>query len=541
MTVNVEEMISSNERNRLAVADEEDDDESHILEHVYTATLSAAKKEEYADPFSQKASEIKGLGGLTPTFKRNVTRQLNKTFDGTGGAKSKALEPIDVTAYNLFRVVFPPYNLDYLAKIVELNSAHAAAIKAKVANIVGLGFDFVESPTTKNIFNATEDQKKKAKLSRKINEGRQTMHDWIDSCNSEDTFTETLIKVWVDYESTGNGYIEVGRTATGAVAYIGHVQATTVRVRQDRDGFVQIVNEKAVFFRNFGDTKTVDPIGGDRRPNELIHLKKYTPTGNFYGVPDIIPALQAVAASEFIARYNLDYFENKAVPRYVIIIKGSRLSVTAQTEVAEFFETSLKGKNHRSLVVPLPPDEPDRKSEFSMQPVEAGKQEGSFENLKDASRDEIFMAHRVPLTKAGVATDAAGLAAAKDFDKTFKEQVCRPDQDILEKKLNRIIKEKTDVYLLALNELSLTDEETQAKIDDTNLKNKTLMPNEARVKRGQPGYADGDKPLELKPQQAAEATSQAGQTRTRDQARTANATDSKGAARNPKGDGRTTA
>lgn len=67
-----------------------------------------------------------------------------------------------------------------------------------------------------------------------------------------------------------------------------------------------------------------------------------------------------------------------------------------------------------------------------MEPIEAGTQESSFNVYRTSNRDEILMAHRTPINKIGTPS-GINLAAARDADKTFKEQVCRPSQDILEK------------------------------------------------------------------------------------------------------------
>ena len=150
------------------------------------------------------------------------------------------------------------------------------------------------------------------------------------------------------------------------------------------------------------------------------------------------------------------------------------------------------------------------------------------------------MAHRVPITKVGLA-EGASLAVARDADKTFKEQVCRPEQTIFENKLNKIMREVTDVFLIHLNELSLTDEDTQSKIDERAIRNQWTTPNEIRARQGKPGLPGGDKVVEQKPQQKAEANAQANGTRARDQNRAANSPDSSGEARQPKGEGRATA
>jgi len=331
--------------------------------------------------------------------------------------------------------------------------------------------------------------------------------------------------MWTDYETVGNGYLEIGRKTNGEIGYIGHIPATTIRVRKKRDGFVQVVSNKAVFFRNFGDTRTTDPIGNDSRPNEIVHFKKYTPTNSYYGVPDIIPALTAVVGNEFSARFNLDYFENKAVPRYVIVVKGGNLSPSSESNILEFFQASLKGKNHRTLYVPLPAEEEGKKVSFEMKPVEAGVQDSSFNNYRKGNLNDILMAHRVPISKVSI-SEGIPLAAARDADKTFKEQVCRPEQNIADKKIGKIIREVTDVFNFKLNELSLTDEDTQSKIDERYLRMQTILPNEVRARKGMPGIKGGDKVVDLKPQQAAEAKTQATGNRQRDQQRTGNSTDS---------------
>ncbi len=105
--------------------------------------------------------------------------------------------------------------------------------------------------------------------------------------------------------------------------------ATTVRVRRLRDGFVQIIGQKVVYFRNFA-AKNPNPMGTDPRPNEIIHLKEYSPLNTFYGIPDIIAAMPSLVGDQLASQYNIDYFENKAVPRYVITVKGAKLSADAE-------------------------------------------------------------------------------------------------------------------------------------------------------------------------------------------------------------------
>jgi PBSX family phage portal protein len=491
------------------------------------------------DPFKVEGEDLVKVSGLSPAFRRKMNRDLQKRFtgiDGTGTQQNLLAQAI--TGYAMFDLIEPPYNLEYLSQVYEISPYNYAAINAKVANIVGLGFDFIETRKTVEAMDGIDSDMQLERARRKLNRLRQDLHSWLEDCNEEETFKETLIKFYTDVEATGNGYLEIGRTTNGKIGYIGHIPAKTMRVRRLRDGFIQLLYGKAVFFRNFGDQDTPNPIaGGLERPNEIIHVKKYTPQNNYYGIPDIVAASNAMAGNEFAGKYNLDYFENKAVPRYIITVKGAKLSSESERKLLEFFQVGLRGKNHRSLYIPLPADSPDSKVEFKMDPVEAGTQDSSFNTYRKMNRDEILMAHRTPINKIGT-PEGINLAAARDADKTFKEQVCRPAQDILEKKINRIISEMTDALEIKFNELALTDEDAQSKIDERYLRMQVITPNEIRIRKGMVPLDSGDEVVVLKPQQQAEIRSQAANSRRRDQERENNAPDISGEARNPQGEGR---
>jgi len=406
-----------------------------------------------------------------------------------------------------------------------------------VAHIVGLGFDLVESHKAKRKMDKVSDKEQLDRMRLKLENYKTQIYEWLDGCNEDDTFVETMIKVMTDYETMGNGYLEIGRTVFGEIGYIGHIPATTIRIRKNRDGYVQLVSNKAVFFRNFGDVESENPIN-DGTPNEIIHFKKYSPTSGYYGVPDIIPAIPAIAGNKFAATFNLDYFENKAVPRYVIVIKGANLSPVAENSLIEFFE-GIKGKNHRTIYIPLPADRADNKVSFEMKPVEVGNQDSSFGDYRRSNISDILMANRVPISKVSI-SEGLGLAAARDADKAFSTQVVEPEQIIIEKKINKIFNEKTDALRFKLKEMSLFDEVAQAGIDQIYINAGAIVPNEIRARYGWSALPDGDKTVQQTAQEEADRKANFELKRDRDQQRAAQATDSIGEGRNTQGEGRTT-
>jgi PBSX family phage portal protein len=514
------------------------------------------------DPFTKSWESLKSYEGLEKNFKRRTERLIKAQYDyatannadpaseqyltsassrstGVDGSESKQINPGSVyrNGYGLFDVITPPYNMYELANYYDASFANHAAIDAKVANIVGLGYSFhVTDRTTLNL-EAREDSSAVEKARKRIERMKIELADWLESLNDDDSFTATMKKVLIDYESTGNGYLEIGRTALGQIGYVGHIPATTIRVRRLRDGYLQIIGNKVVYFRNFG-AKNPNPVTGDPRPNEIIHYKSYSPLNTFYGIPDILSAVSSLVGDSLAAQYNIDYFQNKAVPRYIITLKGAKLSADAEDKMFRFLQTGLKSQSHRTLYIPLPGDSDGNKVDFKMEPIENGIQDGSFKEYRKQNRDDILIAHQVPISKLG-GTDS-GLAAAMSQDRTFKEQVARPAQEHLEKMVNKIIKEKTDIIELKFNELTLTDEIAQSQILERYVRNKIMVPNEARELLDLPQRKDGDVPMELNPRQAADAAANTRQNRQRDADRTNNSSDSPAtiSGRNAQGEGR---
>lgn len=518
------------------------------------------------DPFSKQWDSLKTLTGLEKNFKRRSDRieKADYAIDttvgynnvdvnnplyqdsalavnrGINGAYSKEINPGRVyrNGYGIFDVITPPWNLYELANFYDTSFANHAAIDAKVENIVGLGYTFETTTRAKMALDSSDNPSAVEKGRKRLERAKYEMHDWLESLNDDDSFTNTLMKFYTDVQATGNGYLEIGRTVTGEIGYVGHIPATTIRVRRLRDGYIQIIGNKVVYFRNFG-AKNPNPVTNDPRPNEIIHYKEYSPLNTFYGVPDIISAVGSLQGDQLASQYNIDYFTNKGVPRYIVTLKGAKLSEEAEDKMFRFLQTSLKGQSHRTLYIPLPGDTDGNKVEFKMEPIESGTQEASFNEYRIRNRDDILIAHQVPLSKIG-GGDSAAIAAALAQDRTFKEQVARPAQKNVQKAINKIIKEKTDLLEFKLNELTLTDEMAQSQIIERYVKTQVMTPNEARIQLGLPEHPEADGFFTMTGRQASDARADLAGNRQRDTERANNQSDSPTtiSGRNAQGEGR---
>jgi PBSX family phage portal protein len=453
--------------------------------------MGFTSKVETFDPF-----DLVKIDSLSPKMKRKAVR-LQKKHEGEDGTKSKYVDPEVVSGYSLYDIVNPPYDLDTLAGLYDQSAIHYAAINARVMNTVGLGYEFQETLKAKRrIEKAQAGEEKLTRLRQQYQDLKEDLDETFESLNIEETLIETMVRVWQDVLTVGNGYLEIGRNNAGKIGYIGHVPATLVRVRRKRDGYVQIAKTnkiQAVFFRQFQDKETPDPINNDPKPNELIHFKIYSPNNTYYGIPSAVSAATAIIGDKFAKEYNIDYFENKAIPRYAIILKGAKLSNKSKQELINYFRNEVKGRNHGTLVIPLPASL-GSDTDIKFEKLEAGIQDSSFDKYRKSNRDEILVANRVPAPKVGV-YDNANLAVSRDADKSFKMQVIGPDQAIIEKKLNRIVGEFTDLMQIHLKKIDLVDEDIQSRINDRYLRTEVITPNEVRSQIGLPERYDGDEVL----------------------------------------------
>lgn len=457
------------------------------------------------------------VDALPTNLKRKVNR-ITKATKEQVGSKAKTIEV--PSAYDVMQIVAPPYDMDMLAKLYETNGAHNAAVTMKSVNICGLGYEWVESkevqmelekmlrdsanaakpPAAAADTGLPQPQPAPTPVSKKyldrldeLRAEKIALDEQLDSLNPDEEFNEIMTKIWTDVESLGNGFLEVGRNRKGEVKFIGHIAGQTMRVRAKRDGFVQFVSNQYTFFRNYGDQEALNPLQNDPRPNEVMQFKKYSPTSSFYGVPDIVAALTAALGDKFAREYNLDYFENKAVPRYVFLLKGAKLSPKSEEVLVNYFKNEIKGKHHGTLYIPIPAGF-GQQVEAEFKAIEVGVQEGSFAKFLQENRQEILMVHRVPPGKVGVYNNA-NLAISRDADKTFKEQVCRPEQRRVSKKLNKIVGELTTTFTIKFQEADIIDEDIQSRIDDRYLRTQVLVPNDVRRRKGLPARPDGNDPL----------------------------------------------
>ena len=198
--------------------------------------------------------------------------------------------------------------------------------------------------------------------------------------------------------------------------------------------------------------------------NEMVHVTNaMISTDPFYGVADILPALSAMFGDNAANDYNWQFFENNAVPRYAVTISGGRVDKEVSKAVVDFFNREIQGRNHRTIVIPLPRD-----MTANFQALDATQNDASFIQFKKLNREEIAAAHSVPPSEIGLWEDA-NKANSSQQAKNYFLKVIRPYQAKDEAMMNRILKYGmgiTDVVFKFKN-VEYTDDQEKATVQLT--------------------------------------------------------------------------
>ena len=353
--------------------------------------------------------------------------------------------------YDEHECVPPILDLKTLAGLYSRSVPHKACVDAKTVNCVGLGYKLEHKD------DADPDEAK---------EYAALITEWFDLCARRDdkTFDELLTAARKDEEAVGFGAIEISRNKKGLIDGLFHVHAYTLRRRKARDGWVQKVDGEYRYFRQYGkkleDTKAPDRFRGR---NEILVIGETAPDSPFYPMPDHTPALGDIAGDEAAQSYQLQFFRNNAVPRIAICVNNGRLDPETRQYILKYLAEGIRGDAHKTLILET---EPGQGVEIHVEKLTVdSRTDAEFMEYRKWARDQVIMSHRVSPSKVTI-VENANLANSKDQDKTFKEQVIKPDQNRWEKRIQWLLEDEfgTDLPVtFQFVEMDLADEEQIAR------------------------------------------------------------------------------
>jgi PBSX family phage portal protein len=280
-----------------------------------------------------------------------------------------------------------------------------------------------------------------------------------------------------DYERVGYATCEVIRNAQGVPTLIRHMRAAHVRLTArdekatavtnyiNRGGsrkkiteykrfrrFIQIINGKLTYFKEFGDPRVMDYRNGRfadenyRVPKEFVATEVlYHPQygENVYGVPRWIGLLPAILGSRESEEVNYRFFQDNTVPPMILSVAGGRLTKQSFNDLQRLLSQDGVGKDrmHRILLVEAIPETAglDDKGTVRLQVDKLASERQSdalFKEYDDSNIAKIMSAFRLPPVMLGKA-ESVTFATANVSAYLTETQVFAPERDIHDEFLNK--------------------------------------------------------------------------------------------------------
>ena len=373
-------------------------------------------------------------------------------------------------------IIEPPFSLETLAQLPDHSNILPQCIEAMETNIDGFGF--MLEPI------GGADPEKDGVYIQPAVEERTRVLNFFEYCNPEIPYSQVRRRVRRDLEATGNGYWEIIRDASGDIAWIEHIESHTMRlmrldpmrieitltIRDEESNefeeypysksfrrFVQIRNGQRVYFKEFGDPRTLNSrtgkyLGEEESidettipATEIIHFKIYSPHSP-YGAPRWIGNLLAVYGSRQAEEVNYEYFENNTVPPLALLVSG-KLGEDTVRRLQDFVDDHMRGRKgfHKMLVVEASPGLqavpgfPAPRASLEFQPLsDAQQKDALFDNYDRTNREKLRSSFRLPPIFVGLTSDYTR-ATAHESRSIAEEQVFAPEREDHDFVVNRLL------------------------------------------------------------------------------------------------------
>lgn len=440
-----------------------------------------------------------------------VEKNPSLSVQGDPGQSNQVSRDDYATAFTNLGALDPIYDPEMLAILFEHSNSLRQNVDSYATNIDGFGHRFdpivdLESPDidarisdalvfgqmVKNpqaeVKEPTPDEVKTAKeqIAREMRFEKMKLEHFFEFCSHEISFV--TLRRWTrqDLEVMGNSFWEVIRDAAGRPSHFIYVPAFTIRLLpmdpeltdykqivrisdlefDDLDvhkrfrRYVQIVEGRSVFFKEYGDPRLISTETGiawpdeasmraqepkARAANELLHFKIHSPR-SAYGVPRWIGNLLGVIGSRQAEEVNFNYFENKSVPPLAILISGGRMTENSVQRVQDYIEANLKGKRNFHKILIVEAESGDKQNEanaarmkIDIKPLNAAQHNDAlFQNYDERNIDKVGQSFRLPRMLRGDIRDFN--RATADAALTFAEvQVFEPERQEFDFIMNRRI------------------------------------------------------------------------------------------------------
>jgi len=376
--------------------------------------------------------------GVRPFLVDDIFREPTKEFLDT-----TVVEYLPFNTYDLWR-------LDRIQAICNNSPTTAAIIQQKVNYSLGDGFYSVPASTLSVLSSVKQQRIENAQITI---EQEIELNAFLEKVNTEgESIEELSAKIFKDFASFGNAFIEVQRIKVGSTKkyYMRLLPITWCRPKKAAKDelYPTHVGISSEFEEHYVITPK-DPIeiplfphfeNFDGVEKSIIHLKNYEPTLVYWGIPDWVSAKIWSELEYRIPKFNQSKFENGFTPSAIISLYGSTNQEEAQ-EVVRAMRDCFTGTGNNSKMFIQALRDNSYKADVQ---VLSESNDGEFLQLQQMAQQAIVAAHRWTMSLTGLRT-AGSLGTNQQIRSEFDivyNTVIRPMQRLfLTKFLNPVIQD----------------------------------------------------------------------------------------------------
>lgn len=248
------------------------------------------------------------------------------------------------------------------------------------------------------------------------------------------SFREFAKALFIDYGIAGEWFAECEHDNLGRPKYLYHVPVNSMSVIYKKDAY----RERLYKQETTRKTETLAAYGAKGETNTILHMVEYTPLNEFYGLPDWLAALEKLRLDDSLTRYLAAFFENGAVPDFVVFLKHFPTDLKAKKKIVEGFKNNRGVRNaHRIAVLECPTG-----GDIDIKPLASPLKDFDFSGMEEICKKSVITAHGVPPRHMGeVVGSIGGSSDGEAQEDSFNDLTISPMQFSFETIINRVLRD----------------------------------------------------------------------------------------------------
>lgn len=223
----------------------------------------------------------------------------------------------------------------------------------------------------------------------------------------------TFSALVLDFNVFGNAYLENRLSFTGRTVGLRHALAKYMRVADNLTDYV--------FLKNWMEPHRFES-------GSIHHLKRPDINQEVYGLPGYLSALQSVWLNEAATLFRRKYFLNGSHAGYILYLNDENIEDEDANAIEDAINNSKGPGNFRNLFIHAPGG---KEKGIQLIPVGEVTAKDEFSGVKNISRDDVLVAHRVPPQLLGIVpSNSGGFGDITKASQVFIYNVILPLQDV---------------------------------------------------------------------------------------------------------------